>query len=116
MLKRISLAAFVLALVATAGAGAHTTSFPSAVSFDSLDCTTCLPTKGTIASNFVAAGLVSSEKAECVPDRKVKLFAVPFGDAPKELLDTDRTSQNGEWSGRLPSVATSWASTISRPS
>lgn len=49
-------------------------------------------------------------KSRCIPNRKVKLYGVPTpppiprGDPPVEppvLLDVDRTSDNGAWSGRF---------------
>jgi hypothetical protein len=110
MSKRIALATIAAALVGAAGAAAHTTSFSSNVSFDLLFCSDCNGGKGIgpSAHDYVAAGEVSSPKAACVPGRKVKLYAVYTGLdkrgglAPEpELLDIDRTSEHGAWSGRF---------------
>lgn len=106
MLKRTALAIVAVAFAGTAVAAAHTTSYPSSIDFDVLLCTTCNggPTKG-VQHDYVAAGEVSSPKAACVPGRKVKLYAVYTGvrkrGAPPELLDIDRTSERGAWSGRF---------------
>jgi hypothetical protein len=108
MLKRIALASIAAALIGATGAVAHTTSFASNVSFEFFECIDCnggVPTKGNELHTYVTGGQVTSPKAECVPNRKVKLYAVYAiprrGAATKELLDVDRTSNNGAWSGRF---------------
>ena len=108
MLKRIALATLVVALVGAAGAVAHTTDYPSDITFDLLRCDNCAPKRaGGEPDSWVAGGEVFSVKAACVPGRKVKLYAasttVPkHGPVPPpELLDIDRTSTNGAWSARF---------------
>jgi len=107
MPKRIALAIAAVALVGAGGAAAHTTPYPSVVSFDLLLCTDCGGKRGLDPPDWVAGGEVSSAKAACVPGRKVKLYAV-YSDVekrgpvpPPELLDIDRTSERGAWSARF---------------
>lgn len=108
MRKQIALATVLAALVGAAGATAHTTHYPSDISFDLMLCTDC-GVKHGVAHHWVVGGEVSSAKAACVPGRKVKIYAVYTGvrkhgtvppPAP-ELLDIDRTSEHGAWSARF---------------
>lgn len=108
MPKRIALATVAAVLVGAAGAAAHTTHYPSDITFDLLRCNNCFAKgAGGELHSWVAGGEVLSEKAACVPGRKVKLYAVYTGIAkggtvpPPELLDIDRTSDNGAWSARF---------------
>ena len=108
--RRTALVTIAVVLVGAASGSAHTTSFPSELSFDFAQCigNDCNggPFKGPVEHTYVAGGEVSSPKPTCVPSRKVKLFAVyaipKRGAAPApELLDIDRTSDSGAWSGRF---------------
>ena len=107
MLKRTAPAIVAAALVGATGAVAHTTSYPSNLTFDFHFCTDCTTKGSGGAHHYVAGGEVTSAKAACVPGRKVKLYAVyaaprKRGIVPDpELLDTDRTSERGAWSGRF---------------
>lgn len=73
------------AVALAAPATAHNNVFESQLIQDDVGC----------CAEFRAIGFVESQRAACVPDRKVKLFFHESG--VKTLIDTDRTSDNGAW-------------------
>jgi hypothetical protein len=71
-------------------AEAHNTTFQTNVEFQSE-----YPGAG---NDTGLAGQVSSQRAGCVPNRTVKVFAI-FQNGSRELVDIARTSDNGAFAG-----------------
>ena len=100
-MKKIVVSLCALALAVPALASAHDTTFESTVSIDYVDG----PAMKGVANPLFVGGLVSSEKPACIANRRVKLYVltnVPVKRGPtadRELVDIDRTSDNGAWSG-----------------
>jgi hypothetical protein len=98
-MKRIAVLAAILGLGAATAAEAHQTSYPTEIEVKYVQTGGAL--RGSGFPLFVG-GDVSSPRAACVPDRRVKVFGLtpaPRGFLVPVLIDTDRTSANGAWSG-----------------
>jgi hypothetical protein len=70
-------------------AEAHNTTFQTSVEFQEVY---------VVNGQLGLAGQVSSARAQCVPNRTVKVFAI-FENGSRELLDIARTSDNGAFAG-----------------
>jgi hypothetical protein len=99
-MKKAVFSICALALAVPAIASAHDTTYESTVS---IDYAVEPPAKGA-SETLMVGGRVGSEKEACVANRTVKLYALfnlpeKRGEFTKELVDVDRTSRNGAWSG-----------------
>lgn len=84
-MRKVVAGVCALALAVPALAVAHNKTFESTISIEHNDAGAVL-------------GLVESRREACIANRKVKVFTYGAG-ATKTLVDTDRTSANGAWSG-----------------
>ena len=85
--RRIGMVAAATVTAVVAGAGvAEAKTFTTTI--------TALGHTGLV-SNYTEFGRVSSTKAKCVPDRKVKVYANHL--SGPVLVDVARTSDNGAW-------------------
>jgi hypothetical protein len=102
-MKKAIVSLCALSLAVPAVAAAHDTTFESSVSIDFVEGP---PVKRGVSNPLFVGGFVFSKKDACIANRKVKLYVItnipekrqgPTFD--KELVDTDRTSDNGAWAG-----------------
>ena len=100
-MKKAVVSICALALAVPAIASAHDTTYESTVS---IDYAVEPPAKGA-SQSLMVGGLVGSEKQACIANRKVKLYVITDlpakrrGEIVKHVVDIDRTSDNGAWSG-----------------
>jgi hypothetical protein len=98
-MRKLVLGTVLSALVAvslTAGtAGAGGGSFATTFGDTGVDCTIVHPTPDTC----LYSGYIDSPKAKCIPNRKVKMFALVTMAGIPELVDVGTTSREGAFGG-----------------